>query len=74
MIRRLAENGLLYARLMGRDLIALPQNAGQAETMGDLLGQAMADMQNAVVEGDKDAQARRKGRAKPVEVLQALLG
>lgn len=74
MIRRLAENGLLYARLMGRDLIALPQNAGRAETMGELLGRAMADMQNAVVEGDKEAQARRKGRAEPVEVLQALLG
>lgn len=74
MIRRLAENGLLYARLMGRDLITLPVNGEQAATMGDLLGKAMADLQNAVVDGDKEAQSRRKGRAEPVEVLQALLG
>lgn len=74
MIRRLAENGLLYARLMGRELITLPQTADQAATIGDLLGKAMADMQEAVIEGDKEAQARRKGRAEPVEVLQALLG
>lgn len=74
MIRRLAENGLLYARLMGRELVTISQNAGQAATMGDLLGKAMADMQEAVIEGDKEAQVRRKGRSEPVEVLQALLG
>jgi transcriptional regulator with XRE-family HTH domain len=92
LIRRLAENGLLYARLMGRDLIDIPQSAnpeddrkdgvnlllarsaGKAETMRDLLGKAMADMQNAVINGDKEAQTRRKGRADPKEMLQALLG
>ena len=74
LIRRLAENGLLYARLMGRELISLPANVEQATTMGELLGQAMADLQGAVVDGDKEAQVRRKGRAEPVEVLQALIG
>ena len=89
LLRRLAENGLLYARLMGRELVSLPSAEGQAEqegvllgmsnkakaaTVGDLLALAMADLQRAVVDGDTEAQARRKGRAEPVEVLQALVG
>jgi len=89
LLRRLAENGLLYARLMGRELVSLPSSEGQAEqegvllgmsnkakaaTVGDLLALAMADLQRAVVDGDTEAQARRKGRAEPVEVLQALVG
>lgn len=73
LLRRLAENGLLYARLMGRELVAVPQGSDQAATVGDLLGLAMADLQRAVLDGDKEAQARRKGRAEPVEVLQALV-
>ena len=89
LLRRLAENGLLYARLMGRELVSLPSAEGQAEqegvllgmsnkakaaTVGDLLALAMVDLQRAVVDGDTEAQARRKGRAEPVEVLQALIG
>ncbi|MFZ4289006.1 helix-turn-helix domain-containing protein [Variovorax sp. HJSM1_2] len=77
VLRRLAENGLLYAQLMGRQLVDVPQEtrtAGNAETVGDLLGMAMADLQRAVLNGDKEAQARRKGRAEPVEVLQAIVG
>ncbi|MFZ1499525.1 MAG: helix-turn-helix transcriptional regulator [Giesbergeria sp.] len=74
LLRRLAENGLLYARLMGRELVAVPQGSDQAATVGDLLGLAMADLQRAVVDGDKEAQARRKRRAEPVEMLQALVG
>jgi DNA-binding XRE family transcriptional regulator len=73
-IRRLAENGLLYARLMGRELVALPKEGGEAETIGDLLSIAVADMHRAVVHGDKEAHARHKGRAAPTEVLQALVG
>ncbi len=89
LLRRLAENGLLYARLMGRDLVAVPADSGEVAsrdfledwslkakvaTVGDLLALAMADLQRAVVDGDTEAQARRKGRAEPVEVLQALVG
>jgi len=74
LLRRLAENGLLYARLMGRELIALPETEGRTKTVGDLLGLAMADLQRAVIDGDKEAQTRRKGRAEPLEVLQALVG
>lgn len=89
LLRRLAENGLLYARLMGRELVGMPPADGPAEsgdfllgasskakaaTVGDLLALAMADLQRAVVDGDTEAQARRKGRAEPVEVLQALVG
>ena len=49
-------------------------NKAKAATVGDLLALAMADLQRAVVDGDTEAQARRKGRAEPVEVLQALVG
>lgn len=71
-LRRLAENGLLHARLLGRE--ALPSAAEGAKTIGDLLQRAFGDTILAVVDGDKDAQARRKGRAEPTEVLQALVG
>lgn len=95
LLRRLAENGVLYARLMGRDLlpvvdqddntpkVAQPRSrlfspsatvTGSWETVGDLLQTAMNDMQLAMIEGNKDAMARRKGRAEPSEVLQALVG
>lgn len=89
LLRRLAENGLLYARLMGRELVGVPSAENQAKpdfsltalstkstkaaTVGDLLALAMSDLQRAVVDGDTEAQARRKGRAEPVEVLQALV-
>jgi hypothetical protein len=95
MLRRLAENGLLYARLMGRDLLpaVAPLNdlgveaprrmglfsvstptAGNWKTVGDLMHAAMNDVQLAFVDGNKPAQARRKARAEPTEVLQALVG
>jgi hypothetical protein len=94
MLRRLAENGLLYARLMGRDL--LPSTAllkevdaprrgllfggsitpvpGNWKTVGELMHAVMNDVQLAFVEGDKQAQVRRKARTEPTEVLQALVG
>lgn len=76
MLRRLAENGVLYARLMGRELLPVDQESTDttAKTVGDLLCMAMTDLQRAVVDGDKDAQARRKVRAVPSEVMQALVG
>lgn len=96
LLRRLAENGLLYARLMGRDLLPVVEQdpatqkpktrqglglfgpasplTGNWKTIGELLQVAMSDVQMYVVDGDKDAQARRKGRAEPTEVLQALVG
>lgn len=94
MLRRLAENGLLYARLMGRDLLPAiaPLNdvepprrgllfggtpatvPGNWKTVGELMHAAMADVQLAFVDGDKQAQARRKARTEPKEVLQALVG
>lgn len=76
MLRRLAENGVLYARLMGRELLPVDRDTSgsTAKTVGDLLCLAMADMQLGVMDGDKEAQARRKGRAVPSEVMQALVG
>ncbi len=75
----LAENGLLFAKLLGRAPVAVPDGdpiklAADAKTHGDLLQAAMADVQRATVHDDKEAQARRKGRAEPVEVLHALVG
>jgi hypothetical protein len=96
LLRRLAENGLLYARLMGRDLLPVVDQGedsikvtqqprrglfntpspvtGSWATIGDLMQAAMNDMQLAMIDGDKEALARRKGRAEPTEVLQALVG
>jgi hypothetical protein len=75
-LRRLAEIGLLHARLLGRDLLPPPtsQDPSSAETIGDLLHAALGDMQRAVVGGDKEALARRKARQEPSEVLEALIG
>ena len=73
-LRRLAENGAIYARLMGRELVASPTEDGEVKTVGDLLSIAMADTLRAVVHGDKEAHARHRGRAAPTEVLQALVG
>lgn len=76
MLRYLAENGVLYARLMGRELLPVDQTISNstAKTVGDLLSLAMTDLQRAVVDGDKEAQTRRKGRVVPSEVMQALVG
>lgn len=79
ILRRLAENGLLFARLMGRELLPSAKTdsaakASSAKTVGELVRLAMSDLQRAVLDGDKDAMARRKVRAAPTEVLQALVG
>lgn len=96
LLRRLAENGLLYARLMGRDVLPLAEQqgtqpatkprpglftpttskplAGTWKTVGEVLQAAMNDVQRAAISGDKVAQARRKARPEPSEVLQALVG
>lgn len=76
MLRRLAENGVLYARLMGRNPLPVDQDEASStvKTIGDLLCRSMGDLQLAVIGDDKEAQARRKGRAEPSEVLQALVG
>ncbi len=80
VLRRMAENGVLYARLIGRVPVPAPDTetgepatVENAKTVGDLAYLSLADVQLAVVDGDKDAQTRRKGRVKPSEVLQALV-
>lgn len=79
LLRRLAENGLLHARLLGHDFMPAPHEntaltGTNAQTVGELMDLAMADMHRAVIDGDNDAVARRKGRVKPDGVLQALVG
>lgn len=76
-LRQLAENGLLHAKLLGRDLLAVGSHRAEAtaaKTIGELLDLALGDLHRAVVDGDKEAQARRKGREEPKEVLQVLVG
>lgn len=77
LLRRLAENGLLHAKLLGRDVLPVggaPADIASAKTIGDLLDAALGDMLRAVVAGDKEAAARRRGRGEPSEVLEALAG
>ncbi len=76
-LRRLAENGLLHAALLGREVVSPgteTASASSANTIGDLMQAAFGDMLRAVVDGNKEAAARRKGREEPTEVLQALVG
>ena len=73
-MRRLAENGLLHAKLLGRDVLPISADlagATSASTVGGLLQIALGDMHRSVVDGDKEAQARRKGRAEPTKSLPA---
>lgn len=72
-LRKLAENGLLHAKLLGREVLPSTQSEAR-DTIGDLLQAATGDMMRAVIDDDKQAQARLKGRAEPSEVLQALVG
>ncbi len=69
LLRLLAENGLLYARLMGRELVQMPADIESStvkpNTFGELLSLAMGDTQLATISGDKEAQARRKARPEP---------
>jgi transcriptional regulator with XRE-family HTH domain len=94
-LRALAENGLLHAKLLGRDVLAptaakatSTANGGMqfffapatdsrtaaGQTIGELLQAALGDVVRAVMDDDKDAQARLKNRAEPTEVIQALIG
>lgn len=95
-LRALAENGLLHAKLLGRDVLTpgatakatSAANAGTpfffvagsdtsaaaGQTIGELLQVALGDVVRAVMDDDKDAQARLKNRSEPTEVIQALIG
>lgn len=77
--RLLAENGTLFARLFGRELVDAPSPAladgkEKPKTQGDLLAKQQADMHGAVA-GDKDAAANVKARKdQPADMLDGLLG
>lgn len=94
-LRALAENGLLHAKLLGRDVltsiapkassaanggspfffgVASDARTAAGQTIGELLQAALGDVVRAVLDDDKDAQARLKNRAEPTEVIQALIG
>ncbi|WP_374675571.1 hypothetical protein [Ideonella sp.] len=76
-VRLLAENGMLFARLFGRELGGKPavkalHEPQEATTTGDLLRALQADA-HLVAAGDPDAKERRKAR-KPAASLAEALG
>lgn len=76
-LRRLAENGLMHSKLLGRELVAIaPEglSVATASTVGELIQLAFSQTQLAVIQRDPAAQKERKARRPPTEVLEALLG
>lgn len=76
-LRLLAENGMLFAKLFGRELGGKPDAAAlkagkEPATTGDLLHSLQADA-HLVAKGDPDAKDRRKAR-KPAATLAEALG
>lgn len=76
-VRLLAENGMLFAKLMGRDIGGTPkadtlQRTLKPSTTGELLHTLHADAHLAVT-GDTEAKDRRKAR-KPASSISAALG
>lgn len=76
-VRLLAENGMLFARLFGRELSgdttgeALAASKGAPTTTGDLLRNLQADTHLAA-QGDRDAATRRRNRKAAGSIAQAL--
>lgn len=76
-LRRLAENGLMHSKLLGRELLGKPSEGlkvGSAKTVGELLQLAFNQTHLAVLDRDPLALKERKARKPPTEVLEALLG
>jgi transcriptional regulator with XRE-family HTH domain len=75
-LRRLAENGLMHSKLLGRELLGKPEEGAtvaSAKTVGDLLRLAFNQTHLAVLDRDPVALKERKARKPPTEVLEALL-
>jgi hypothetical protein len=76
-LRRLAENGLMHSKLLGRELLGKPSDGlemAKAKTVGELLQLAFNQMHLAVIDRDSVALKERKSRKPPTEVLEALVG
>jgi len=77
VVRLLAENGTLFAKLFGRDIGGKPTpaslSASKAEpkTTGDLLHSMQADA-HLVAAGDAEAKDRRKARKPATSIAKAL--
>jgi len=75
MIRLLGENGALWAKLVGRDLVAPP--TGKASDMpkshGELLAKTQAHVHSAIAGDKATATAKRKAH-KPANLLNAIFG
>jgi transcriptional regulator with XRE-family HTH domain len=75
-LRRLAENGLMHAKLLGRELLPQPVEGAavaSAKTVGELLQLAFQQTHLAVLNRDPAALKERKARKPPTEVLEALM-
>lgn len=75
-LRLLAENGTLFAKLLGRPLVSAPTESlakgnESPKNHGDLLAKTQADMHAAVL-GDKEAIARHKVARNPQSLSNAV--
>lgn len=75
MIRLLGENGALWAKLVGRDLVTPPTGkaSDMPKTHGELLGKTQAHVHSAIA-GDKSAVVAKRKAAKPSNLLNAIFG
>ena len=76
-LRLLAENGTLWAKLVGRDLVSAPAADGKGDAAikvhGDLMAKTQAHVHSAVA-GDKSAVAVKRKAHKPANLLDAIFG
>lgn len=76
-LRLLAENGTLWAKLVGRNLVNPPAADGKAEPAvkihADLMAKTQAHVHSAVA-GDKSAVSIKRKVHKPVNLLDAIFG
>lgn len=78
VLRLLAENGTLLAKLLGRPLPVVPDTAQArgveaSKTHGELLARTQAHM-NGAIKGDKAASARHRAVKQPKTLLESIFG
>jgi len=76
ILRLLAENGTLWAKLVGRALVAAPDAGGKTQAPklhSELLAKTQAHVHSAVA-GDRTAAATKRKTHKPANLLEAIFG
>jgi hypothetical protein len=75
MIRLLGENGALWAKLVGRNLVTplAGKASGTPKSHGELLAKTQSHVHSAIA-GDKSAVVAKRKAAKPSNLLNAIFG